>query len=379
MTPEVAPKKRRVPKLIWFVFFGCLGMTLLAAIFGRPSGNGAAEPTAVRAATVVAPTATSAPTLAPTAAPSETPVTVAEATPVEATAVPSPTADPAAMSPEEAAYASEMTGALKTVGSGLTIVQTQLERLGDGSAASDANWAEKMGMGMEMVRLGVKGIREITAPTRFELVHGQLLLASDHYENSMGLLEEGLTGGDLVKVEEARAAMTRAGNAVELAQELWAEEMGDASSAGEPAGPTAAKDANLRAGPGTGFAKVGSVAAGAALKIVGTNETGDWFLLADGGWIAAFLVASPPGAVPVAAVIPTEPTQPPASAQRSQPVVVLPSAELSSCDCSADLYNCDDFPAFDAQACYLRCKAAGVGDIHRLDGNNNGTACEWKY
>jgi hypothetical protein len=83
------------------------------------------------------------------------------------------------------------------------------------------------------------------------------------------------------------------------------------------AGPTAARNGNVRAGPGTGFAVVGSVGQGRELTITGRNEAGDWFQLADGGWIAAFLVAHPPGAVPVAAVIPTEPTQPPASASRA--------------------------------------------------------------
>ncbi len=321
----------------------------------------AVEPTAEPA-----PTATSEPTVAPT----ETAVVVAEPT-----TEPLATSDPSSADPDETAYAADMAGELKTLGAGLTIVQEQLKKVAAGTAGSDAGWAEKTKIGIGMVRLAVTGMRALTAPTRFELVHGQLLLASDHYENSMNLLEAGLTEGNLVKVGQAADAMTLAGEFVDRAQGLWDAEMGVSSA--PPARPAAAKDGNLRAGPGTGFAVVGGVSAGDGLEITGRNEAGDWFELADGGWIAAFLVANPPGAVPVAAVIPTEPTQPPASAQRAAPV--LPAAEMSNCDCSGNKYNCDDFVAFDSQACYLRCKAAGVGDIHDLDRDNDGSACEWEY
>jgi hypothetical protein len=79
------------------------------------------------------------------------------------------------------------------------------------------------------------------------------------------------------------------------------------------------RDANLRAGPGTDFAVMGTVQAGDDLVIVGRNVDGDWYALTEGYWIAAFLVDSAPDDVPVAAVIPTSA---PTTAPTMTPVVV---------------------------------------------------------
>ena len=61
---------------------------------------------------------------------------------------------------------------------------------------------------------------------------------------------------------------------------------------------TVIKTANLRAGPGTTFAIVGSAQAGQPVTILGTNAAGDWYQVGEGRWIAAFLVkvASAPSA-----------------------------------------------------------------------------------
>jgi hypothetical protein len=66
-------------------------------------------------------------------------------------------------------------------------------------------------------------------------------------------------------------------------------------SAGEPAGPPAElgvvlRNANVRAGPGTNYAVVGSAPAGTTVRIAGANKAGDWYHLTNGRWIAAFLV-----------------------------------------------------------------------------------------
>lgn len=46
----------------------------------------------------------------------------------------------------------------------------------------------------------------------------------------------------------------------------------------------------------------------------------------------------------------------------------------SGCSCSSNLYNCDDFSTQrEAQTCFERC---GVADIHYLDGDDDGRACE---
>jgi uncharacterized protein YgiM (DUF1202 family) len=59
---------------------------------------------------------------------------------------------------------------------------------------------------------------------------------------------------------------------------------------------TVARNANLRAGPGTNFAIVGGAQAGDVIEIVGANEAGSWFELADGSWIWGQLLESPPAA-----------------------------------------------------------------------------------
>jgi hypothetical protein len=47
------------------------------------------------------------------------------------------------------------------------------------------------------------------------------------------------------------------------------------------------------------------------------------------------------------------------------------------CPCGGDTLNCSDFTgSSSAQACMEYCIAQGAGDIHNLDGNANGQACE---
>lgn len=49
-----------------------------------------------------------------------------------------------------------------------------------------------------------------------------------------------------------------------------------------------------------------------------------------------------------------------------------------TCDCSGDLYNCADFSTTSqAQSCYEYCESLGKGDVHRLDADKDGLACEW--
>ena len=48
-----------------------------------------------------------------------------------------------------------------------------------------------------------------------------------------------------------------------------------------------------------------------------------------------------------------------------------------ACDCTSNLYNCPSFETKrEAQACFEHCEALGVGDIHWLDSDNDGLACE---
>jgi len=84
---------------------------------------------------------------------------------------------------------------------------------------------------------------------------------------------------------------------------------------------TAIRDANLRAGPGTTYTISGTVSAGQTLAIRSKNTDGSWLQLANGAWIAAFLVNQFPAAAratttagPVPAIsTPPPPTPAPAT------------------------------------------------------------------
>jgi micrococcal nuclease len=59
----------------------------------------------------------------------------------------------------------------------------------------------------------------------------------------------------------------------------------------------------------------------------------------------------------------------------SECVEPLPPAPL--CDCAYNRYNCSDFgPQADAQACHEYCQSVRGYDVHRLDGDGDGIACE---
>jgi micrococcal nuclease len=82
---------------------------------------------------------------------------------------------------------------------------------------------------------------------------------------------------------------------------------------------------------------------------------------------------------PTPTPIPPTPTpRPPTPVPTSAPAVVPTSPPPAAvCDCSGNLYNCSDFSTHaQAQACYEYCISQGRGDIHRLDADNDGIACE---
>ena len=55
----------------------------------------------------------------------------------------------------------------------------------------------------------------------------------------------------------------------------------------------------------------------------------------------------------------------------------LPASSGGTCSCSGDNYKCEDFSThIEAQRCFDYCISQGAGDIHRLDQDNDGDACE---
>jgi micrococcal nuclease len=54
-----------------------------------------------------------------------------------------------------------------------------------------------------------------------------------------------------------------------------------------------------------------------------------------------------------------------------------PPGSAAVCDCSGNLYNCKDFSTHaDAQACFDYCWGQRGFDVHHLDGDGDGSACE---
>ena len=98
------------------------------------------------------------------------------------------------------------------------------------------------------------------------------------------------------------------------------------------------------------------------------THSGVWQMVSDKGklfggrvivQIVAFDPSSPPTAI--ATTVAIAPTSPPAAV----------------CSCAGNIYNCDDFSTHgQAYACFRYCISQGRGDIHRLDGDNDGDPCE---
>ena len=115
---------------------------------------------------------------------------------------------------------------------------------------------------------------------------------------------------------------------------------------------------NVREGPGLSYAIIGRVYRGEFLEVLNSNSTGTWLYICcthtfDEGWVYAPLTRAWPPPTPVPA--------PPAP-----------------CRCTGNLYNCSSFATQgSAQACYNYCLRITGYDIHWLDADGDGLACEW--
>jgi len=90
-------------------------------------------------------------------------------------------------------------------------------------------------------------------------------------------------------------------------------------------------------------------------------------------------IATPvPTASPVVRATPTPmPREPIASFGGPVSSEASASASILSCSCSADVYDCSDFISqSSAQSCFWYCGSVGVGDIHKLDLDNDRVVCE---
>lgn len=81
-------------------------------------------------------------------------------------------------------------------------------------------------------------------------------------------------------------------------------------------------------------------------------------------------------------VVPTEVPETTAPISTDAPPVTATLSPMSTkvpiaCSCSGNTRNCSDFSTREqAQACYDYCVSQGRGDIHQLDHDHDGEACE---
>jgi uncharacterized protein YraI len=147
-------------------------------------------------------------------------------------------------------------------------------------------------------------------------------------------------------------------------------------------------DVNLRSGPSTDYDIVGTLVAGQSLEIVGRNADSTWWQVSspDGlYWIAdeVTTVSNVNDSIPEVEAPPTPiATEPPTTMEPTtepQPPEQVPTEPppIEACDCSGNHLNCPDFGTHaSAQACYEHCKSLGRGDVHGLDRDDDGTACD---
>ena len=67
-----------------------------------------------------------------------------------------------------------------------------------------------------------------------------------------------------------------------------------------------------------------------------------------------------------------------ATSQASEQIILEPKI-ITTCSCRSDRYNCNDFETRrEAREKYECCMRKVGYDIHRLDRDSDGIACEWK-
>ena len=82
--------------------------------------------------------------------------------------------------------------------------------------------------------------------------------------------------------------------------------------------------------------------------------------------------------------MPKSATQAPTATNTPQPTELPPPQPTptlygvpSFCSCTGPDLDCADFDTHNqAQACFEHCVSLGYGDVYRLDGDNDGLACE---
>ncbi len=184
--------------------------------------------------------------------------------------------------------------------------------------------------------------------------------------------------------DRAEASADR--NATPMPQE---ETSPDAPTA-EPSLPVTNRSVQLHIAPDTGSPSTTTLSAGEPVDVIALFTEGTWYLLANGLWIPTSAVSNAPALLPLVVPTPTF-TPSPTPTPTFTPLPTIPPEPLTTpvptptslaqpiCACDQPTYSCvsADFPHRQAaQLCFEYCFRIRGFDVHNLDPNFNGQACE---
>lgn len=128
-------------------------------------------------------------------------------------------------------------------------------------------------------------------------------------------------------------------------------------------GCVSAEKLNVRVGPGVMYQVVGYLSRNDCRIFLERDANGKWIRFR-GGWVSAHYIEEKQGAIMAL----------PVYKQASPPSTL----QVRICSCSANIYDCKDFPSqAAAQACYQYCLRLTGRDVHWLDDDKDGIACEY--
>lgn len=167
----------------------------------------------------------------------------------------------------------------------------------------DEQWRLDLAIQMAVLVVVDQRASALQPPTRLAAFHEDLLLATGTCAAFANSLADGLDNFDADLLQVASVQVVSCAELSTAAFEVLQDATGIDTTVAPTAvasGAVANRNANLRGGPGTEFEIVGGVATGDTLEVVGRNADGSWYQLADGNWIAAFLVEGVEASIPVA-------------------------------------------------------------------------------
>jgi hypothetical protein len=193
-------------------------------------------------------------------------------------------------------------------------VDHALERIGSLLAEPhylDDSWREEVVNAATLADLGYRQIEEFTPPDSQRNKREAALRALKGCQDLASFALKGINNLDKAPFDELaeRAGFCRDKLSVATRAPGSAEEEAMPESieaARQVAYLTVTRDANLRGGPGTSYARVATAAPGDQFTVTGRTEKGDWLRISGGtvkeAWIAAFLgtVEGDTQALPVA-------------------------------------------------------------------------------